>query len=133
MEQQINTLPVLDKNNPSGIILEDNEDSEDETIQVLIAPPITLEAIIIEDDNNNNNDDNDNNGYIPGVQDNIGNPGLYDANEVSYNDNNTQTPGVKAKTAGVDAEIAGVAQVIDKVLANISIDEYKDSNNTSYE
>ena len=114
-------LPVPDTNNPPGIILENNKDSDDDIIQVPISPQITPEASITDDDNNNNNDDNDDKRNMPWVQDDLGNPRVRDAYEVSANYGSSQNPGVKDKIAGVDTEISRVAQVIYEALEDMPI------------
>ena len=82
-------LPVLDTKKQPIIILEDN------IIRFSIDSPIAPKAIIIEDNNNNEDDNNNKSGDILGVQDNIGNPGVRNADKISYNNYDSQTPGVK--------------------------------------
>ena len=93
MEIWINTLPVPDTKNILGIVLEDNYD---DIIKSPIAPPIAPEVIIVNNDNNNYNDNNNQNGNIPVAQDNIGNPGVRNIDELYDNKNYSHTPGVKS-------------------------------------
>ena len=58
---------------------------------------------------------------------------MHDPGKVYDNNKDSPTLGLKSKIAGVDAEIAGLPQVIYEALTDMPKNEYGDSNDTSYE